>query len=314
MKLKEALEILTFNTGNVDDITNKAINPLFDNKALISQLQISLNKYANKTKAIEDVYSFTLNTNTPYVPLPPLALRSEGFRAVECTIRSIKFPADIQGFNNATANFPYSGIAGIPIWLVPWGLPGEEYFYIYPMKSTDSATTSLTAAIKADDTTIPVTSTANFIGNNGRITIGSEKILYSSKDTTHFYGCRRGQEMTVASDHSSAVVVSENSMVIFYRRRHRDIVIYNNNIPQDELNRELEICNEHIDVVLDYTSYKLLSKVDVERAKNFKVNFDEWLQEAEWDIRKGRAAIKQGANIRDPLRNESGYSGAYTYL
>lgn len=78
-------------------------------------------------------------------------------------------------------------------------------------------TTELTDAIDADDTTIPVISTANFLAID-YVVIGNEKMLYSSKDATNFYIAERGYQDTAAEAHDerdyvrTAVSSTLNSM------------------------------------------------------------------------------------------------------
>ena len=57
-------------------------------------------------------------------------------------------------------------------------------------------------------------------------------------------------------------------------------------------------------MICDYASYKLLSKVDAQRAAYYKVNFEEWLKEAKRDIVKGRSRVTKTNGIREPFEFE----------
>ena len=64
------------------------------------------------------------------------------------------------------------------------------------------------------------------------------------------------------------------------------------------------IPDEHIEIICDYASYKLLSKVDAQRASYYKINFDEWLRQAKRDIIKGRSRVQKTGWIREPYQFE----------
>lgn len=66
--------------------------------------------------------------------------------------------------------------------------------------------TALSSGITAGDASIPVVSTTGF-NSIGYIKIESEIITYTSIDATHFLGCGRGQNGTIAVSHSINVPV-----------------------------------------------------------------------------------------------------------
>ena len=310
MNVATALEQIRFWSGTISDITNKSTNDLFSNNNIVRQLMFALNEYARTTKAIEDIYSFPLDRATPYIDAPPLALRSEAYRGILIIIQGRYFPGDMQSFNNVYPAFPYPSIQGITNWIMPWGSKPNDLLYVFPMKSVNSATTTITANVDKNAATIPVASTVNFQTNSGKFTIGTEKIYYDSIDTLNFYGCRRGQEQTEAANHSLNDTIIENSVWLFYSRLHTDIVINGNAISKEVLGQELEISEEHIETVLKYTAYNLLLKIDPNRAAAYKLDYTAFLDKAKYEIKKGRSRIRQGATIRDPFYYES--SQAFT--
>lgn len=305
MKLQEALDIMRFWSGTLSDITGKSVNNLFSNKQLVQQLNFALLQYAKKTHAIEDIYSFSLNQNEAFVSFPPLALRSEAFRFILVIIQGRYWCADMQEFANVYQNFPYAPIVGITNWFLAWGTEGNSRMYPFPLKNIDSNTAVLTSDITSTDTTIPVGDTSGFMQSNGKITIGSEKIHYQYKDTTNFYGCERGMEQTTASAHSTSDTVNENSCWIFYYRKHIDFQFVGENILETELEKDLEIPEEHIETVLKYAVYNLLIKLDANRAIPYKVDWEQFLEDATYEIKKGRSNIKKGRNIRNPYMFEN---------
>src|SRR5690606_18852092 len=126
------------------------------------------------------------------------ALRSEAYYYAFLIIRGMIFPLDFRGQREVYPVYKFTPIKGITSWIMPWNEGNEQRLAFFPMAGTSYNTTTLTADINTTDTTIPVTSTGSFIKTGGRITIGSEKILYQYSDATNFYGCERGVEGTTA--------------------------------------------------------------------------------------------------------------------
>ena len=61
MNVREALRRINFKIGNMDDITGKAVNPIIENRYIVDELNSQLRQYANQTKGIQDIFSFSLN-------------------------------------------------------------------------------------------------------------------------------------------------------------------------------------------------------------------------------------------------------------
>ena len=159
--------------------------------------------------------------------------------------------------------------------------------------------------VKLNDDVITVNNTNGFPNKNGRITIDDEKISYEYKDGTHFYNCKRGIEDTTVSTHKYGTCVRENNVWIYYHQLHFDIPFNpDDTIKEEILDKEVLIVDEHVEMICDYASYKLLSKVDAERAGYYKVNFNEWLKEAKRDIIKGRSRVAKTNGIREPFEFE----------
>ena len=201
-------------------------------------------------------------------------------------------------------------------WVMPWNAGHQQYLTGFPKMSTNAKTTTLTAGISDSDTTIPVASTAGYIADFGRITIGSEKILYQYKDATNFYGCERGVEQTAAATHNTSDTVTENNVILLYARLHTSITLTNpssDTIPSSILNTVLDPCDEHMEGIINIVSSKLLNKIDPDRAKAYLVSYDEkgiplvYMQYKK-DIAKGYGKTRQYVNVRDPFLNESGVS------
>lgn len=307
MKLKDVVERIRFNTSTVNELSGKSINTLFTNKNIIQQLKFALDKYASYTKGIDDIYSLPLSINTEYIERPPLALKSETYKLAIVWIDNMKYMLNYPSISQINTTFRYQTVTGPPRWFIEWG----DKIYVHPTSSGAYNTTTLASSLLTTDTTIQLTDGTGFLQYQGRITIGNEKILYKRKDGNTLYECERGVEQTTAAEHNSAAAVSENNMHFFYYRLHEDFTIYDNDyIPQAELNKELTIPDEHVEVITDYVSYKLLSKVDVNRAAIYKGNFSEWLDEVKYSVDMSETA-KNEAFIRAPYEWET---NLYPYL
>ena len=69
------------------------------------------------------------------------------------------------------------------------------------------------------------------------------------------------------------------TIVLFIETGPSNFANPDDTIKEEVLSKKMLIVDEHIEIICDYASYKLLSKVDAERASYYKVNFDEWLQD-----------------------------------
>lgn len=314
MNVSEALRRINFKIGTLDDITGRAINNIIQTRYIIDELNTQLRAYANTTKGIQSVYSVPLNTKTPVVTAPPLALRSESIFFAEVINNQKIYPLDIRGVNEVLNNFTINPFVGITSWAMPFMDGNIKYLGLYPMNSTSADVTALSADILFSDTTITVDSTAGFLNNFGRIKIGDEVILYQYKDDTKFYNCVRGIEGTLAVNHSDNDVVSHCNLIIYYSRLPVKIVVTDDNfVSQETLAREIEVVEEHLEGIIKIVAYNLILKLDKERAGQYKVDAQELFDQYTSDIRKGYQKIRKGANLREPYISQSGYP-AYTNL
>ena len=316
MLVSEAYSLITWNIGTPDDSSNRAINAQCTNKVILLKLQEQLQSYANITKGITDVYSFPQNQNITFVEAPPLALRSQGYFFGYAVVNATRFPFDFRGSNDALNTFRTAPIQGIMNWVMPWNAGHTQYLTAFPKSSTNAKTTTLSGNISAADTTIPVVSTSGYIADFGRITIGTEKILYQYKDATNFYGCERAVEQTTAATHTSGDTVTENNVILLYARLPVSIALTDpasDTIPSNILNMVLEPCDEHMEGIINIVSSKLLNKIDPERAKAYLIEYDQTgipmvYMQYKKDIARGYGKTRQYVNVRDPFLNESGQS------
>ena len=218
----------------------------------------------------------------------------------------------MKGQQEVYNNFRVNPLQGIPNWILPYNLGNQSRFNIFPTNNNNGKTTTLTSDIQFDTTTLPVVSAAGFINNNGRITIGSEKIEYQYKDTTNFYGCVRGVEGTTASFHASGETIKENNIIMYYSRLHEPIILNDDEmVPVTLLERDVEVVDEHMEGVIKAVAYNLLVKIDVERATTYKIDFSELYEQYKADIKRGYYVGRMGTNFREPyFNNESSVPGA----
>jgi hypothetical protein len=306
MLVSEAISRIRFQTNTNDDNTGRNANALFSNKNLVAQFQICLDQYAAFTKGIEDIFSHPLGTNVRSIDGPSDVIRGEGYRFIYLWRGGRRYSINIKDLNFTQTRFPYQTYSGIPQFVTIW----NDEIYFYPDASVSFETTSTTADVGLTDTSITVASTADFPDQNGRITIGDEKILYQSKVATQFQNCTRGIENTTPALHSTGAVVNENNLMVFYNKRVKKISVDSSDIvfPED-MGRELPIAEEHMISIINLTTYMLLQKVDAVRAEPYKIDAVTFLNEAKKDIEWGRSNITSGQMISSPFDFEINNSG-----
>lgn len=293
MLLRDAIYNIKFNTSTVNQLNGKGTNAIFNERQIVSKLTQALDKYAAKTKAIEAIHSFPLGVNTKFVDAPPLALRSETYRMMIVYIDQRAYPLMVPNMNTTVSYFPYE-ISGVPRFILPW----QDLLIFYPTDSNSYNTTTLTYPIDKTQTEITLDSVGGLIQKNGRLTIDEEVIRYQYITDTTLYGCTRGMQDTIAATHIKGAAVNENNCYLFYYKKHWRIPVESDDfIAPEYLNREMEVCDEHMELITDYTAAKLNPKVDVEKARFYEDNFDKFINESAEYIRRGRNKMSRGRDI-----------------
>jgi len=306
--VREAIEHIQFAVGSMDDVSGRSVNPMFTIKQIAQQLNFELNQYANITKGIQDVFSFPLDTNIPFVRAPKLALRSEGFSFIMIYVNQTAFPMDMRGVRDAFNNFRYRPLQGITNWVVPWSQGKQQFLSVFPTNGTEPITATLAEPIGKTETNIPINTTgpSKFLIQEGRVTIGNEKILYKRSDANYLYDCERGVEETEPEDHQTDDLITQNNVVIFYSRLPKKItVMRDNTLTEAEASREIEVCEEHLQGIVKATTYNLLLKIPNSPADAYKIDSDVLYEQYALDIRKGYYKTNN-RGIRDPYFNETG--------
>jgi hypothetical protein len=304
MLVKDVLSRIRFNTSTMDDLSGRSVSNLFTNKNIIEQLTFSMDDYAVETLGIEGIFSMPLDTNVQFIEAPPLAIRTQSIRYMFVFMNGTMYPLDGVSINRSVQSFPVY-TSGVPRWVFQW----ENNLYIQSCAGTPYNTTTITSSIDKNASTIPVALAGSFPLKSGRITIDSEKITYKYRDNTNFYQCERGQEDTEAASHLNAATVNENNLQIFYYKKNFRIPVYDNNvIDQYYLDKEMEICDDHIQCVINETSYNLLMKVDVKRAALYQADYSAKLQAIKEKLMCGRFKIKNHSDILNPSYYEQNVS------
>lgn len=299
--VRDIIEQIRFYTADQDDLTGKSVDRLFSNKEIVGQLKYALDRYSSFTKALDAIYSIPLTGDISVIDPPSNILRSEGIRFLVWFINGYAYPLNEFDLNGTYANFPVT-VNGLPKWFQYW----DDTITFYPQNSNGFNTTTLTADISPIDTTIPVVSTSNFAPQNGRFTLGNEKIAYKKKDSTNFYNCTRAIEDTTASSHSTDDTIEENNVWIYYTRLHFPITVFpDDTIKESDLDKTMLVYDEHIEPIVKNATFNLLSKIDQDRANLYKIDYEKWLIQAKRDIKKMRSRITNTGAIRDPYEFEN---------
>ena len=310
MLVKEAIEHIQFAVGSMDDVSGRSVNPMFTLKQIAQQLNFELNQYANKTKGIQDVFSFPLDTNIPFVRAPELALRSEGYSFIMIYINQMAYPLDMKGVRDAFNNYRFRPLQGVPNWIVPWSQGKKQFLSVFPTNSVNPVTATLKESIGKTETQIPIVSgtslnASRLILQEGRVTIGNEKILYKKADKNYLYDCERGIEGTEPEAHDEEDLITQNNVVIFYSRLPKKITVMRDNTLTDaEGSREIEVCEEHLQGIIKSTTYNLLLKIPNSNAEAYKIDSDVLYEQYASDIRKGYYRTSS-LNVRAPYPNET---------
>lgn len=291
MLVSEVISRINLALGEPDDLTGKAINSLFSNKRIVEHLQNALDQYASITKGIESVYSAPVYKNRRNVNAPSDAIRSKAYKSAVITHNNLSTTLTYKDLEYVS-KFYSNQYSGFPNVFNVW----DKQIRIYPQIDTDPISTILTNNINATATTINIDSGGNLPDLDGRVTIGNEKILYQNRTTTQLNDCVRGIEGTTASSHSANTDVIENNFILHYRKKHFKILVDNNDLITN-LDLEMEVCDEHIEPIVNMVAYKLLLKVDAERALPYKIDSDRFFQQAKIDITAGYSDVSSGRMI-----------------
>tara|TARA_A100001391_G_scaffold136372_1_gene95119 strand:- start:113 stop:1042 length:930 start_codon:yes stop_codon:yes gene_type:complete len=294
MLVSECIDRINTALGTVDDLTGKSANSLFTNKRIVEQLKNALDQYASIAQGIEDIYSTPVNAKEKNVVGPNDAIRSQAYRFLYVWQGGRKYPLNMKPLNYVHTEFPDNSYSGTPRFVSVW----NNTISLYPTISSSAQTTTTTGSISDTADTISVVSTDSFPTIDGRFTIGDEKIKYKTKTATTFIGCTRGIENTTASSHNQGVTITHNNFVTNYRKKHFVISVdSSDNISSTDLNKEMEVPDEHIEPIVDMVAYKLLSKIDAERAAPYKIDASAFLRNAKMEIESGYTDVVQGCNI-----------------
>lgn len=306
MYLWEALDRIRFATSTLDDLSGKSINTLFNNQNIIQQLQFALDRYAAETIALEGLYTMSLSVNEHQIDQPPLILRSKGYRFIEVFIQGVKYFVDVKDLNLPEAAFRYEW-KGIPRWVVPW----RDKINIYPTASSPYYETTLTEYLPIDGTEIHLADSSGLLQRSGQIQIGDEKIYYEYNTDNVLYNCTRGDQDTIPQAHDNGDVVKENNLWVYYYKKHSRIPVINNVISDYWLNKQLEVCDEDMEIITSYTAGCLLAKIDPTRRKVYDDKFADELVMAKARLRRGRRMINKSGDIRNQMWFESNNPGVY---
>ena len=294
MLVSDVISRINLALGEPDDLTGKSINSLFTNKRIVEHLQNALDQYASITKGIENVYSLAVYKDRRKITPPNDAIRSGAYKTAIIMHNNLSTTLKYKDVDYVS-RFYSNQYNGFPNVFNVW----NNEIRIYPQIDTDPISTTLSNNITATDTTINVASSGNLPDMDGRITIGNEKILYTNKTATQLNGCTRGIEGTTASSHSTNDNVIENNFILYYRKKHFEILVDNNDLITN-FNSEMEICDEHIEPIVNMVAYKLLLKVDAQRAVPYKIDSDRFFQKAKMEITSGYSDVSSGGMIGEP--------------
>ena len=108
-------------------------------------------------------------------------------------------------------------------------------------------------------------------------------------------------EETTVAIHETGAEVKENNLEILYNRRVRPITVDDDDVVFiSDMERDINITDEHMISIIDLTTYMLLSKIDAQI----------FLIEAKKDIEWGNSDITGGLFISNAFNWQTSNSGA----
>ena len=176
--VSEVFRIINNKINSVHAMTGRANNSLFTNQVIKDDLKFVLDKYAAYTKILEGIYSTPLNSSKTVISAPTDRIARETYRFIVVFNNGFTYPLNIKDPNYTYGHAPSytTSTAGIATWIMPW----RDNLYIFENTNAPN-TTALNGDLTDSATEITVNSTASFPERNGRITIGSEKIVYENQ-------------------------------------------------------------------------------------------------------------------------------------
>ena len=305
MILSDVMNRIKFKAWGIDDISSHNTNALISNSNILYELNAQMINYAVKTKGMQDIYSVSVTSNDQFISGPTYALRSGAYLNAYLTLRGWMQPLAFKNQRDVRPIFRVAPVKSMGSWLMVFNEGKTQRIFMYPMPGTSYNTTTLTAGINSSVATIPVASTASFIATNGRITIGTEKILYQYKDATNFYGCVRGVEGTTAASALQNATVKENNLIINYARMPVPFTV-TDTPDSGALATDLGIVEDHVEGIVLATAAPLCFKVDPTRSTTYQAKADQLFEQYRMDIGKGYSKASPGTMVRDPYIGESG--------
>lgn len=166
-------------------------------------------------------------------------------------------------------------IRGIPRFYMLW----EKKIRLYPVPSTSSSSSTLSANIGATDTSLTLADASAF-RTAGRIIIDSEEIGYNGKSGNTLENLVRGLGGTAAASHALGATVTEADLRLFYIRRPVDA----------SATVDPELPDEYAPALVTYALMKAY-RADgrFREAQLADAEYERWVQRIHDDVAKLRA-------------------------
>lgn len=203
--------MLTHTRSLLNEPTALVGQRLFEDTELTRYLNFGYQDFVNKAMPCENILAYAVIGNQTRYAKPSNALLLESVlweERYEIVCNDMKeFRARM--YLNPTVT------GSIPLMYCEYPGFSDAEIQLWPIPSSDSQATTLSAGISSSDVTIPVVSTANF-PRSGWILIDSEQIWYNNSNATNFLQCERGKGGTTAASHLSAAAVKWGKLTIRY--------------------------------------------------------------------------------------------------
>lgn len=305
MNLGQVVERIRFSTATASDLTGRSANNQFSNSNILMQLKFSLDEFAKKTKYFEYFHTQAVTSQQNFVDFPARALRAQSILSVIYYLTTIRNQLSVQNIANTMNHFNNNNYSGVPGYAFIYGTGQEQKMELFPRPQQTASNTTLAQPYKKGDANIELVSSAGFLIYKGRITIGDTKFEYERVDSNTLRDVVAVEE-TEDKDYGAGEPVYANNLWILYAGIHPEFPTYLDNIT-DIVDTEIIVPDEYIETIVDYATYKLLLKIDSKRAADYRVNWDGFIRDAEYEIAKGRGNERKNGAVRSTGGWETGY-------
>jgi hypothetical protein len=182
-------------------------------------LNIAYHEFVLKTESLLREWGFSVTANQFLYGAPSDMIKPGIMMWMQSSRRKLEYHPLSYFADNGGLDLTSSGPANFFTWY-----EGDDKFRLWPTPSTTSASTTMndSGGISASDSSVILTSAANF-RDQGMILIDNEQMHYYAKSGNTLQQLVRGVGGTTAASHSDGVAVSQSDIHLWYYYQPADL-------------------------------------------------------------------------------------------